>query len=490
MSYNIDWQSGGDEGIPGKQDINLPQKTINTSSTTLALTGKGVANYGEIQQENFLRLMEHFTSKFPPANATIGQIWFNPEDIVLYMRIDPDAVGELHPRYYPESPAAWVQIWPDSISLASVAEYNALAITINRIIGNPSVYGTNPDVAENQYGWGQTDLVPEYDSLNFLKPGFPSSVFPVPLDNSSWAILLSRLRKALRHIDIDADLTNPLEDRPSPVGFINDGRPNLAGNFLANEYNDLDDPVQNPGGAGTLPNYGPGWGNYGLFGMQLLYAQTLSAVQHLRDNRFIRAAISTEIAQLNTVSRTNFTDEVAHSFTLQFTNETEAKAYFNSGGTVKFDFALTANGGSALDIAWTQFLTDISGQHFDYKGIHKAGVYHLVPAQTSSLGFYDLTGTPQIVYLQERHRPGSPTDATGDTVQITAHTATVSGNFRIIFTVRFAEKPSAFDTLYDGGINTVAGLLTSTQSAYKASPRNINSQAIPMPVVVASTGIV
>jgi hypothetical protein len=76
-NYIIDWQSGGTEGIPGKGSITLPEKQTNATATSLVLTGRGVANYGETQQENFLRLLEHFASGNPPAHPTIGQLWFD-----------------------------------------------------------------------------------------------------------------------------------------------------------------------------------------------------------------------------------------------------------------------------------------------------------------------------------------------------------------------------------------------------------------------------
>jgi hypothetical protein len=76
-NYIIDWQSGGTEGIPGKGSITLPEKQTNATATSIVLTGRGVANYGETQQENFLRLLEHFASGNPPAHPTIGQLWFD-----------------------------------------------------------------------------------------------------------------------------------------------------------------------------------------------------------------------------------------------------------------------------------------------------------------------------------------------------------------------------------------------------------------------------
>ena len=48
-----------------------------TLSTTIKLVGKNYAGYGEIQNENFVHLMENFSSANSPANPLSGQIWFD-----------------------------------------------------------------------------------------------------------------------------------------------------------------------------------------------------------------------------------------------------------------------------------------------------------------------------------------------------------------------------------------------------------------------------
>lgn len=75
-NFIIDWQSNGAEGLPGKNAIVLGEQSTNSSSTSLTLTGQKLLNYGEIQQENFIRLLENFASKDEPPNKTIGQLWF------------------------------------------------------------------------------------------------------------------------------------------------------------------------------------------------------------------------------------------------------------------------------------------------------------------------------------------------------------------------------------------------------------------------------
>jgi hypothetical protein len=46
-------------------------------STDLKLVGKNYAGYGEIQNENFVFLLENFSSANPPPKAISGQIWFD-----------------------------------------------------------------------------------------------------------------------------------------------------------------------------------------------------------------------------------------------------------------------------------------------------------------------------------------------------------------------------------------------------------------------------
>jgi hypothetical protein len=83
MSYTIQWSSqiNGDTnpspGSIGKDTIIIADQTSNTSSTSITLTGKGLVNYGQYQQENFIQMMENFASQTSPANPTVGQQWYD-----------------------------------------------------------------------------------------------------------------------------------------------------------------------------------------------------------------------------------------------------------------------------------------------------------------------------------------------------------------------------------------------------------------------------
>ena len=60
----------------GTQLASVEDGTID-KSTTLKLVGKNYAGYGEIQNENFVHLLENFSSANQPASPLSGQIWFD-----------------------------------------------------------------------------------------------------------------------------------------------------------------------------------------------------------------------------------------------------------------------------------------------------------------------------------------------------------------------------------------------------------------------------
>jgi hypothetical protein len=55
----------------------VPDQTVDSSSCDIKLVGKNYAGYGEIQNENFLHLLEHFRSEFAPRRPIVGQIWYD-----------------------------------------------------------------------------------------------------------------------------------------------------------------------------------------------------------------------------------------------------------------------------------------------------------------------------------------------------------------------------------------------------------------------------
>jgi hypothetical protein len=59
------------------QQITIVQDASLDQTTDLIFVGRNYAGYGEIQNENFLKLLENFSNVTPPANPIVGQTWYN-----------------------------------------------------------------------------------------------------------------------------------------------------------------------------------------------------------------------------------------------------------------------------------------------------------------------------------------------------------------------------------------------------------------------------
>jgi len=63
----------------GTELVVLEDGTIDTS-TSVSLVGRNYVGYGEVQNENFVFLLENFANDAPPSRPLTGQIWFNTDD--------------------------------------------------------------------------------------------------------------------------------------------------------------------------------------------------------------------------------------------------------------------------------------------------------------------------------------------------------------------------------------------------------------------------
>lgn len=94
IDYTLNWT---DDTL--KSPFTLTGSTVDTSTTSLALTGKGYVNWGERLQENLLHLLENFASGNIPSHPTTGQMWYDSTNNQLKLK----------------TPAAdWVIVWPQT----------------------------------------------------------------------------------------------------------------------------------------------------------------------------------------------------------------------------------------------------------------------------------------------------------------------------------------------------------------------------------------
>jgi hypothetical protein len=137
----LNWSSKGVEGLLYKNSITLQPKNSDTS-TSIVLTGTGLLNYGPIQQENFMYLLENFASDLPPAGPTIGQLWFKPVESILYVCVDPLTVASGTVTHFPQNGLAWTKVGQNAVSLTVPTITAALGYTPYNA-ANPSGYTNN-----------------------------------------------------------------------------------------------------------------------------------------------------------------------------------------------------------------------------------------------------------------------------------------------------------------------------------------------------------
>ena len=61
----------------GTQIVSLADGTLDTTTTDLALFGKGYAGFGEKLNENFIKVLENFNNTSAPSNKITGQLWYD-----------------------------------------------------------------------------------------------------------------------------------------------------------------------------------------------------------------------------------------------------------------------------------------------------------------------------------------------------------------------------------------------------------------------------
>ncbi len=70
MAYTIN-------NTAGTTLVTLADGKIDTTTTDLALFGKGYAGFGEKLNENFIKILENFNNTSAPSNKIQGQLWFD-----------------------------------------------------------------------------------------------------------------------------------------------------------------------------------------------------------------------------------------------------------------------------------------------------------------------------------------------------------------------------------------------------------------------------
>lgn len=61
----------------GQELVVLQDGVLDTTTTSIGLLGRNYIGYGEVQNENFLFLLENFAGSNPPIHPIVGQTWYD-----------------------------------------------------------------------------------------------------------------------------------------------------------------------------------------------------------------------------------------------------------------------------------------------------------------------------------------------------------------------------------------------------------------------------
>ncbi len=388
MSYILQWKNPAVD--PAKTNITVPVASTVSNASSLTFTGKGAANYGKVQQENLMRLLEHFADSTAPLYPTVGQIWYDTSDEVLKLctataplnwrslaGVQVTDVGDPAPtnpnigdlwfeRTGPLSgylyvynglgrfPVAtstnggWSQIWPAVSEAALRDEYDEMKAAVNALLFN----GTD-EFGVAQTGNGAAGLLfSSFANFAALDSDLDTKYSATPDGNvnyagtvdlrtqpysGDWDQLLSAARWAVERLDLPSTMWEDI----SPIPFVQDGRqpPN---NLLLNYTAALTEP--------RFPTYERRSSRrYGMVTMTRLYAETMNVLSIAQANRFSMRGIAG-----NSGTNSTFMPDVA-----RWIHCSRSSSSFVSGlGVVStvFNWASDADrnrftyGGSAIEI--------------------------------------------------------------------------------------------------------------------------------------------
>lgn len=254
--------------------INVPVASVVANASSLRFTGKGAANYGLIQQENLMRLLENFADGTPPPFPTVGQTWYDYTAGVLNVCkqvlpsivwepvggaggvvISPtppgspslgdlwvETVGSVTARLYiytgvgrhPQplgsyTIGGWEQIYPTVEYAGGREEYNAMQLLVDRFVGIPGSTQGNNAYRGLEYAYSSLynldgPIASAWQAATPRDPNFAPVATPALAQaeptSYDWDRLLASARWALDRLDLPTGYIDSISRFP----FTQDGR--------------------------------------------------------------------------------------------------------------------------------------------------------------------------------------------------------------------------------------------------------------------------
>lgn len=105
--------------------VTISDGAVDTSASGLALIGKLYRNYGELVNENFVKLAENFANSASPTNPLVGQLWYDTANrsIKVYRNTGFVSLSVLNSSSSEPSSASLGDLWWDTVD-AQLKLYN------------------------------------------------------------------------------------------------------------------------------------------------------------------------------------------------------------------------------------------------------------------------------------------------------------------------------------------------------------------------------
>jgi hypothetical protein len=379
--YILQWKN---PALDGKTAIQVNVASTVSNQASLTFTGKGAANYGQIQQENIMRLLENFADDTAPNYATIGQTWYDSAEKILKVctsksplvwkplySVSITDVGDPPPSSpvlgdlwfqrtgsfsgilyvftglgrFPATPTSnggWSQVWPQPAEVALREEYDEMAALIGQLLGDAG--GTNTGYKAlgrlftevTEFSVLDSDLNTKYtlgtpdENVTFISP---PDLKAQPFSHD-WDHLLSAARWAVSRLDLPSGAYEDI----SSIPFVQDGR--QAPLSLLTDF-----PASDPRSPAVERQTSR---RYGSVTMHQLFSETYNVLQFANNNKFTLAGIAG-----NSSTNINLQPDVVINSHAQ-----RSGAWTGGTGTVNTTFRWASdedrnifiNGGNAIEV--------------------------------------------------------------------------------------------------------------------------------------------
>ena len=191
----------------GTKIVSLADGTIDTTTTDLALIGKGYAGFGEKLNENFVKLLENFNNTTAPTNKTTGQLWYDQtnKQINIYTGTKWKPVGSTtnatssptnavqgdlwfdtgNTQLYVYTGTAWTLIGPTTIAGSGVTQMISETVSDNAGVNKSILKGVQEDtVVFVVSGEAFTPHATETNSAALIAAGFSTIAQGIQLSSS------------------------------------------------------------------------------------------------------------------------------------------------------------------------------------------------------------------------------------------------------------------------------------------------------------------